>query len=181
MSRRILSTLTLALTLALAVGSSVHAQDKKIKSAESAGPASLAKHATVMDWDGTIIREGSNGWTCLPNREDTPGADPWCVNEPWLSFVNAYVNKTEPEYDKVGIAYMLAGDTGTSNTDPYATGKTADNDWVEGLGAHIMLLVPDLSSFANLSSDPNNGGPWIMWPDTPLAHIMVPIDSYPPK
>jgi hypothetical protein len=22
-----------------------------------------------------------------------------------------------------------------------------------------------------------NGGPWIMWPDTPYAHIMIPLES----
>src|SRR5215831_3660149 len=29
--------------------------------------------------------------------------------------------------EKVGIAFMLAGDTGASNTDPYAEGPTAAN------------------------------------------------------
>jgi hypothetical protein len=22
-----------------------------------------------------------------------------------------------------------------------------------------------------------NGGPWVMWPGTPYAHLMIPIDS----
>jgi hypothetical protein len=33
----------------------------------------------------------------------------------------------------------------------------------------------------NISTDPNNGGAWVMWPDTPYAHLMLPIDSYPSK
>lgn len=74
---------------------------------------------------------------------------------------------------------MLRGDTPVSNTDPYATRKTNDADWVSGLGAHLMILVPDRDSFSSLPTDPHNGGPWIMWPDTPYAHIMIPIDSYP--
>ncbi len=72
---------------------------------------------------------------------------------------------------------MLAGDSPVSNIKP--GGKKEDGDWVEGLKAHLMLLVPDQSMFDNISTDPNNGGPWIMWPNTPYAHIMVPIDSYP--
>ena len=28
-----------------------------------------------------------------------------------------------------------------------------------------------------MSTDHRNGGRWVMWPDTPFAHIMVPIDS----
>ena len=33
--------------------------------------------------------------------------------------------------------------------------------------------------FDNISTDPTNGGPWIMWPGMPYAHIMILIDSYP--
>lgn len=147
-----------------------------IESATSAAPASISDAATIMDWDGNQLRAGTNGWTCLPDRAETPGTDPWCVNEPWLDFLNAYVNKTEPTYTQVGIAYMLQGDTPVSNTDPYATEKTTEEDWVEDLGAHLMVLVPDQAAMANLPTDPNNGGPWIMWPDTPYAHIMIPLE-----
>ena len=34
-----------------------------------------------MDWNLEVIREGSNDWTCLPDRPDTPGNDPWCVTD----------------------------------------------------------------------------------------------------
>ena len=36
-----------------------------------------------------------------------------------------------PAIDKTGFIYMLAGDTGASNTDPYAKAKTADNHWIQ--------------------------------------------------
>jgi hypothetical protein len=36
-----------------------------------------------------------------------------------------------PPPNKVGISYMLTGDDGASNTDPYATGKTADDHWID--------------------------------------------------
>lgn len=153
-------------------------QEEQIRSAESAGPASISAHATIRDWEGNVLREGSNDWVCLPDRPDTPGTDPWCVNSPWLEFLDAYVNQTEPHYTQVGIAYMLAGDTPVSNTDPYATEPTGEDDWVTDLGAHLMMIVPDRDSFANLPTDHRNGGPWIMWPDTPYAHIMIPIEAY---
>lgn len=151
--------------------------DRAIESAMSAGPASIARDATIKDWNMNTLRQGSNEWTCLPDRPDTPGNDPWCVTEPWLNFLNAYVNKTKPTYEEIGFAYMLAGDTPVSNKDPYATEPTGPEDWVTDLHAHMMLLVPDHSLLKNMSTDHRNGGPWVMWPDTPYAHIMVPIDS----
>lgn len=148
-----------------------------IQSAISAGPASLTKNATIKKWDGTVLREGTNGWTCLPDMPGNGGVDPWCVDASWLNLLDALANNKKPTYDKVGIGYMLAGDAPVSNIRP--GGKKEEGDWVEGLKAHLMLLVPDSSMYDNISTDPNNGGPWIMWPNTPYAHIMIPIDSYP--
>ena len=147
--------------------------------AEAAGPSSLTKNATIMDRDGKVLRKGTNGWTCMPDNPDTPGTDPMCMNEPWLDFKDAKKNKTKPTYTQVGIAYMLQGDTPVSNTDPYASTPRPGEDWVEGLGAHIMLLIPDVAAMKNVSTDSKNGGPWIMWSGTPYAHLMIPIDSYP--
>ena len=151
--------------------------EAQIESAMSAGPASISADARILDWQMNELRPGTNGWTCLPDRPDTPGMDPWCVNEPWLDFLHAYVNQTEPTYTEVGFAYMLHGDTPVSNSDPYATEPTGADDWVTDLGAHMMMLVPDRALLDGISTDHRNGGPWIMWPDTPYAHIMIPIDS----
>ena len=40
-----------------------------------------------------------------------------------------------------------------------------------------MILVPDKELLKGISTDHRNGGPWIMWPDTPYAHIMIPLES----
>jgi hypothetical protein len=150
-----------------------------IASAESAGPESVTASATIRDWAGNVLREGDNGWVCLPDRPDTPGAeDPWCVDATWLEFIDAWANQREPNITSVGIAYMLAGDAPVSNTDPYATEPTEEGDWVTGVPAHIMVVLPDTSHLAGISTEHENGGPWIMWPDTPYAHIMIPIDAY---
>lgn len=68
---------------------------------------------------------------------------------------------------------MLAGDSGASNSDPYATEET--DDWVV-VGAHLMIIVPDASMLEGIPTDPENGGPWVMWKGTPYAHVMVPVD-----
>jgi hypothetical protein len=41
-----------------------------------------------------------------------------------------------------------------------------------------MVIVPDLEMLEGVSTDPYNGGPWIMWPGTPYAHLMIPIESF---
>ena len=80
-----------------------------IRSALSAGPASITDEAAVLDWDMNEVRTGSNGWTCLPDRPDTDGNDPWCVNEPWLDFLGAYVNQTQPTYTEIGFSLHAHG------------------------------------------------------------------------
>lgn len=147
--------------------------------ADSAAPASLSKHATIMDAKGNVLRKGTNGWMCIPDNPDTVGTDPMCMDEPWAGFVDAMKNKRSPAYTQVGIAYMLQGDRPVSNTDPFATSPKPGEDWVEGLGAHIMVLVPDQASLKQIPTDSKNGGPWVMWAGTPYAHLMIPIDSYP--
>ncbi len=97
------------------------------------------------------------------------------MNEPWLNFLNALVNQTEPTYSEIGMAYMLMGDSPVSNSDPYATEPTAADDWVTDLGAHLMILIPERSYLEGISTDHLNGGPWVMWPDTPYAHLMIPV------
>jgi len=169
--------LLMTAALCAALGTGAHADEVKIQSALSAGPESLTRNATIADWDGTVLREGTNGWTCLPDIPDNGGTDPYCVDQSWMNLLDALNNGKDPSYDKIGIGYMLAGDAPISNIKP--SGKKEDGDWVEGLKGHLMLAVPDKSLYDNISTDPNNGGPWIMWPDTPYAHIMVPIDSYP--
>lgn len=169
-----LPLLLLAPTLALADAGA-------IASAESAGPASISKNATIKDWNMKVLRKGTNGWTCLPDNPDTPGKDPWCMNDPWLNLLDALTNKKDPTYTQTGVAYMLQGDTAVSNTDPFATKPKPGDDWVDGLKAHMMFLLPDRSQLKNFPTDSKSGGPWVMWPDTPYAHLMVPIDSYPPE
>lgn len=157
----------------------------KIQNAMSAAPPELAGSATIMDWpeteDGEMreLRAGTNGWTCMPSTPEVfeqrgVVEDPMCLDEPWLAFISAWVNREEPRIETVGLGYMLRGDGGASNTDPFATGPTPDNEWVQ-TGPHLMVIVPDVQDLEGISSDPSTGGPWVMYRGTPYAHIMVPV------
>jgi len=49
------------------------------------------------------------------------------------------------------------------------------NEWIEE-GGHLMILAP-AELLEAYPTDPNNGGPYVMWKGTPYAHLMVPIGS----
>ncbi|HEX9730117.1 MAG TPA: hypothetical protein VGA37_16595 [Gemmatimonadales bacterium] len=174
-------TVLIALVTAVVVTSTSYAQEHtsewKMANAMSAAPASVSGAAAIMDWDHTVLRPGSNGWTCLPDMPETPGNDPMCLDAPWLAWAEAYMGKTTPSITHMGFGYMLAGDSPASNTDPFAEGPTATNEWMEHGGPHLMIVVSDAAQLTGLSHDPTTGGPWVMWRDTPYAHIMVPVPS----
>jgi hypothetical protein len=72
--------------------------------------------------------------------------------------------------------YMLAGDNGTSNTDPMATAPTSDNHWVK-TGPHVMVVGPTVKTMQGISRSPqaDPSKPFVMWPGTPYEHLMIPI------
>jgi hypothetical protein len=157
---------------------------KKISDAMSAAPAVISKNATIMDWpekeggQPRQLRAGSNGWVCFPSSPSEFGeasvGDPMCLDKQWQAWGNAWASKTQPKVTGTGIAYMLKGDKGASNTDPFATKKTDTNEWVVA-PPHIMVLYEDLKMLDAFPTDPKSGGPWVMWKGTPYAHLMVPV------
>jgi len=152
-----------------------------IADALSAATPSLAAVAKVADWEGNVLKEGAGPYTCLPTPPQWPaGTSPMCMDEPWMAWADAWSNKKEFTPDRIGISYMLAGDAGSSNVDPYATEATEDNQWVVE-GPHLMIITPDTALLDSLPTDPENGGPYVMWKGTPYAHVMVPIDIAEPE
>jgi hypothetical protein len=149
----------------------------KIAEAMSAGPADLVKNAAVVDWDGTVLREGSNDWTCFPDVKPQPGITPMCLDQQWMKWADAWMNKKDATgVTDIGIAYMLRGGWDASNTDPYATEPAEGDDWVLS-GPHLMVITPDPAALDNLPTDPHSGGPWVMFKGTPFVHIMIPISG----
>jgi len=147
---------------------------KMIYSALSAAPAAVAEGAKVMTMAGEVLREGDNGFTCFPDDPNVPNNSAMCVDANWLEVLDAWMNKREPNYSGIGISYMLQGDMPVSNIDPFATGPTDNNQWIQVGKPHIMVAVSDHSALEGLSTDPDNGGPFVMWKGTPYAHIMIP-------
>ena len=147
-------------------------KEAKIKRAMSAGPTQIAAKATVADHDGTVLREGSNGWTCSPSMSPDDKV-PMCNDETWQKLMHAVMTKAPFKTDRVGISYMFGGDTPVNNDDPYDTTQDPGEHWVTE-GPHIMVVVPDPKMLEGIPSDPDAGGPYVMFKNTPYAHIMIP-------
>jgi len=148
-------------------------QEAMIVNAESAGPASVTADATIKAPDGTVLRAGSNSYTCYPQQEII---GPMCNEAVWDALIGAMLNKESFKPDKFSVSYMLAGEgtaLGVSNSDPYATDPGASDDWVKE-GPHLMIVVPDRAMLEGLSRDPSDPV-YVMWGDTPYAHIMVKV------
>ncbi|HEV7219944.1 MAG TPA: hypothetical protein VGN39_13810, partial [Terriglobales bacterium] len=148
-----------------------------IQKAISAAPSAVGKDATVIRMDmekmGNMrtLRAGTNGFTCM-----IMGPDAMCNDANSMEFFGAMM-KHEPPPDKIGISYMLRGDDGASNTDPYARGKTTDNHWVV-TGPHIMITGAAARTLGlTEASDPDPGKPYMMWAGTPYEHAMVPVTA----
>ena len=146
----------------------------------AAAPPEIGANATILDWSGdpkdkpVVLRQGTNEWTCFVDIIATPDPDPVCADKTTNEWFAAYMAKQPPKISTIGVAYMLKGDAGTSETDPWATGPTADNQWHKQ-GPHTMVFVPNPKQLDAMSADHTTGAPYVMWKGTPFAHIMMPL------
>jgi hypothetical protein len=160
---------------------SAQSQNDPVASAESAAPASIAKKAAILTVDANgamkTIREGTNGWTCMPDAPDTPGPDPMCMDSNAAKWGDAWVHHKSPPEGAVGVMYMLEGGTDASNTDPYADKPTAENNWIN-TGPHIMVVgSKEILTGHPSGAKPDTTVPYVMWAGTPYAHLMIPIGA----
>ena len=142
---------------------------------KDAAPAAVLKGATVMNMGEKgkmkVIQAGANGWTCMD-----PGGAPMCADEAAMEWAKAWKAKG-PAPQKLGFIYMLNGDNGASNTDPYATEETPDNNWIK-TGSHVMIVGAEAKSMMqgySRDAKPDPAKPYVMWPGTPYEHLMLPV------
>lgn len=144
-----------------------------MKRVTAAAPPQVVADATIIRMQGDTmqtLKKGSNEWTCMIANEV-----PMCLDPNAMEWAHAWQTHG-PATDKTGFIYMLAGDTGASNTDPWATAKTADNHWVE-TGSHVMIVGAAAKGMTGYQrvSDPDVTKPYVMWPGSPYEHLMIPV------
>jgi hypothetical protein len=154
----------------------------KIQNAMSAAPTAIASAATLMEWASTPdsapkqLRAGTNGWTCFADNPGSPKNDPMCFDAQFGNWATAWMSHRNPNVTSFGVAYMLQGGSDASNTDPFKMQPDSGHAWVD-TGPHVMVVVPNVRSLAGLATDPASGGPFVMWQNTPYAHVMIPVHA----
>ncbi|MBV9776455.1 MAG: hypothetical protein JO143_05330 [Acetobacteraceae bacterium] len=139
-----------------------------------AAPQQIVEQATVLRMhkgEMRTVKKGTNEFTCMVS----PAGSPMCMDPDAMEWAKAWQSHG-PAPDKTGFIYMLAGDTGASNTDPYATGQKPDNHWVQ-TGSHVMVVgaaAKNMQGYPRTAeADPTK--PYVMWPGTPYEHLMIPV------
>ena len=156
----------------------------------TAAPSYIAKDATVLNEKMEMLREGTNGWTCLPVNprgmsdpengwKDAHEAMPLCGDAEVFKWISAYLSDEVPDMDYDGYAWMLHGDMGEDNSTPKVMSKNdaKEGHWIES-GPHLMRMPKDPSSLDGMTTDFNSGAPYVMFSGTPYAHVMYPIQDY---
>ena len=161
--------------------------DWEIEAYTTSAPDFIGNFATVISASGEVLREGSNGWTCLPfiampkmGFKTKNEAAPACADQNAMAWANAYLSQAEPKLENDGWIWMLHGDTGVDNFRPYSEGdekNTDPKDWIYS-GAHLMLMPKDPNSLGSQTTDFTTGAPYVMMKGTPYVHLMIPVEGY---
>jgi hypothetical protein len=151
---------------------SAHSDEWKIENALSAGPANITGHATVVDWPlnpkdghthGRVLRQGTNGWTCMPDIPGRPQHDPMCADETMMKWLAATLAGEKPNIDRVGLAYMLMGEArqGQNAYAAPAIDPSQIKEWFY-IGPHVMVVLPDSAKEAlrGINQDLSNNQPY---------------------
>jgi hypothetical protein len=154
----------------------------------TAAPSFIGERATVLDQNNDVLRQGSNGWTCMPGNArpmpktgwpDAHQAMPICADKEALKWMQAYLSETTPNLNHDGFMWMLHGDVGEDNTTPMVMSEADSHvgHWIES-GPHLMLMPKNPQSIAGHTSDFRIGSPYLMFPGSQYAHLMIPVEGY---
>jgi hypothetical protein len=178
-----------------------HSDEWLIRNALSAGPDWITDKATVkvMDMQAEtsggghmmerVLRQGSNGWTCMPDTPGRPQHDPMCGDETMMKWLKAVIAGEKPNIDRVGLSYMLMGEARQGQNVSQANDPSKVKEWVY-IGPHIMVALPDseMAALRDITQDLSQDGayvtsinhsPNLLWV-IPVGKKGERIKSYPP-
>jgi len=156
-------------------------REREMEMALSAGPEHIRKEATVyvLEKNGFVkVREGSNGFACIVNRDHPLNLKPTCYDAegvatilPKVLRVGELLMQGKPMAEinaeiregfhtgkyisprRSGVAYMLSGDIRNYNP---STGKT------DSFPPHLMFYAPNLTNAdIGTTAEAMNKNPWL--------------------
>jgi hypothetical protein len=143
----------------------------------TAAPPEVAHDATIVRMiSGSVqtLKKGDNEYTCMVGN-----AGPMCMGPIAMEWVQAWQNHTLPP-NQLGFIYMLNGDTGRSDTDPWATKPAPGNHWVR-TGPHVMMVgLPVKRMTFPRTPDPDPTKPYVVWSGTLYEHVVLPLSQNSP-
>ena len=153
----------------------------KAAQALSAGPEWLAGVATIAQMPAVdsapieILRQGTGGWTCFANLPSTPRKVPLCVDEQFLSWVEALrAHAKAPALSAMAIAYAMQGLRVASATEPLKASPDSGKPWVD-IPAAVLIGMPNSQAFRGIPTASHGNRPWVLWAGTPWAVMVVPV------
>ena len=146
---------------------------EKIARAMSAGPDNVSESARIVDTDAqgrmVVLREGNNGFTCMPGNPKVVAEPPMCVDAASMQwFADAKAHKSKPTNTVPGITYMLAGASQRSDSDPNDTTSMPID-----VGPHWMIMWPFDPKTTGLPTTHKPTGAYIMWAGSPYANVHI--------
>jgi hypothetical protein len=157
---------------------------QKVANALSAGPKYITDHATVMDWPSPqdkeqkmrVLRQGSNGWSCMPDQPGAPRHSPMCADQTTMKWMMAIMAGKRPNIDRVGISYMLQGEAGSDIQDVTAKAPPPGKDWYFA-GPHVMVVLPDgdKDALKDVGQDTSTGTPYVRAPNSISPLLVIPV------
>lgn len=160
--------------------------EEQIAQALAAAPEDKADGARVLGYatDGSVveIRTGSNDFICLASNPANERFSSSCHHaslEPYFARGRELTAEGASQEDRYRIRYeeMEAGtlDMPVMSATQYVLDGTWDSATraAEGTLRWVIYVPGATAESTGLSVVPQDGGPWIMDPGTPGAHIMI--------
>ena len=179
----VLSSFAAAPTLAQATGSAA-----QIAAASLAAPANRRDAATVLGYgaDGklTTLRRGSNDMICLADDPQREGFETACYHnslEPFMARGRELTqqgvegaDRTRKRYDEIEAGTLKMPDKPATLYILSGTGFDAATGTVSGEYRRSVIYIPYATEESTgLSVQGSEVEPWLMFPGTPGAHIMI--------
>lgn len=146
-----------------------------IASAETAAPAAIAAGATIYGPDMRVLREGGNGWWCMPDDPGAPDPDQMCGDANAMERLRALIEGRDPPEGKVRIGYSFMGAAVASIATPFAPAPASEEGWIWAPPHIAVFNDPAALEGYPHEPDPEASRPFVMGYDRPYAHLMLPI------